>query len=89
MAINCAYTMFTNERSYTVSARRAIAERVCLPLIRECGQLSLQDFFSGRICEMMVILEAKLKVRICIFKESMRLTYSLSLSLSLRPLNPI
>ena len=79
MAINCAYTMFTNERSYTVSARRAIAERVCLPLIRECGQLSLQEFFSGRICEMMVILEAKLKVRICIFEESMT-PFSLSLS---------
>ncbi len=57
-AIDVAYRVFTNDRGYPPEARRAAAERVCLPLLRACGDASLRAFFLDHITEIMGTVEA-------------------------------
>lgn len=59
-AIELAYAIFVNERDYPAEARRAAAERVCLPLMRQCSEGALKDFFAEHICQIMSMVDEKL-----------------------------
>ena len=59
-AIEVAYRVFTNEQGYPHEARRAAAERVCLTLLRSCGDEPLRTFYLEHITEIMGTIEANL-----------------------------
>ena len=59
-ALSHVYKMFTNDKDYPLSAVRGIAERVFLPLLRECSQAVLLEFFVSWVCDIMNTMEAKL-----------------------------
>lgn len=58
-AINTGYIIFTNEDGYSNDARRAVMDRVCLPLLRACSEQVLREFFLKYICEIVTILETR------------------------------
>lgn len=60
MAIDIAYGVFTSERGYPPEGRRAAAERVCLPLLRVCGDAALREFYLDHITEIMSTVESNL-----------------------------
>lgn len=59
-AIDVAYQLFTNERDYPLEGRRAIAERVCLTLMKSCDEVALREFFLDHVGEIMTTVEDKL-----------------------------
>lgn len=59
-ALSHVYKMFTNDKDYPLSAVRGIAERVFLPLLRECSQAVLLKFFVSWVCDIINTMEAKL-----------------------------
>lgn len=59
-ALSHVYKMFTNDKDYPLPAVRGIAERVFLPLLRECSQAVLLEFFVSWVCDIMNTMEAKL-----------------------------
>ena len=59
-AIDVAYRLFTNERDYPTEGRRAIAERVCLTLMKYCDEVALREFFLDHVGEIMTTVEEKL-----------------------------
>ena len=65
-AVEAAYKVFTNERSYPPEARRAACERVCLPLLRSCSEQTLRDFFIDHIREIVDVIEANLSKVVCV-----------------------
>ena len=58
-AINTSYAIFTNEDGYRSDARRAVIDRVCLPLLRACSEQVLREFFLEHICDFVAILETR------------------------------
>ena len=58
-AINTGYVIFTNEDGYRSDARRAVMDRVCLPLLRACSEQVLREFFLKHICDVVAILETR------------------------------
>ena len=68
-AINTGYIIFTNEDGYRSDARRAVMQRVCLPLLRACSEQVLRDFFLKHICDIITILEAR-ESRVSLMHES-------------------
>jgi DNA-dependent protein kinase catalytic subunit len=59
IALTSLYKMFCNDQKYPLSARRAIAERVFLPLMKNCSPECLVEFFQSHICDIMDVLECK------------------------------
>ena len=74
-AINTGYVIFTNEDGYRNDVRRAVMERVCLPLLRVCSEQVLREFFLKYICDIVSILEAR-ESRVSIVYESYGFCYS-------------
>ena len=58
-AINTGYVIFTNEDGYRNDVRRAVMERVCLPLLRVCSEQVLREFFLKHICDIVAVLETR------------------------------
>ena len=59
-ALSTSYQVFTNETNYPPDARRAACERVCIPLLKSCSEVSLRDFYLEHTREMMEVIEAKI-----------------------------
>ena len=58
-AISTGYAIFTDEDGYRSDVRRAVMERVCLPLLRVCSEQVLREFFLKHICDIVAVLETR------------------------------
>ena len=64
-ALHVAYEMF--DTSSSVSVCRSVGERVCVPLMMECSQAILLEFFSSKISDMMRSIEERIvRVSVCV-----------------------